>query len=447
MSNIKFKPQTRLPGFQDQLGTEVQKEQLLVKTVSQVFESGGFIPLETPPIESMGVITGKGGEETQKLLYKGEGGEWAIRFDLTVPLASFIAFNANQLPDPFKRWQHGFVARGERAQIKKGRLRGFKQLDLDCISTQNNLEDDIDIIVGMVETMAKFTSINYQVRINDRRILDGLCEILGLKIGSSESSKLISLIDKFEKVGLLETLQEAEKVFGQKAQELLKTYLNISGNYQKVINELSSFFSQSSQAQAGINSLKNIGEILTKAGYFDSKSQGWYLDPKIARGLDYYTGTIFETFVVGFEDRGSVFSGGRYDNLVEKLGGPKRFAVGASVGVSRLLSILEDSGEFKDLASGVDVTIAVFPNQNVGELLALAKSLRQAKLITEISTQPQKPLGKQFKAAVARNSRFMIIYGENEKQQGLVRLKKLATEEQFDIKLSELIQFISKDGQ
>jgi len=444
--NKKIIPTTRYGGFVDLVGEDVIKEKKMVDAVTSVFENFGYIPLETPPIESMKVLGGKGGEEAQRLMYKGEldsSGvhDWAVRFDLTVPFASFVATNSSQLPDPFKRWQYGFVARGERAQVAKGRLRGFKQLDLDCVSSVLNPMDDVDVIAGMLEVMKAFSKIKSTVMINDRRILDALVLKCGLTKDSAEAGKLLLIVDKFDKIGKDGVLLDVKNSLGEKTLEIVEKYLDISGNYLEITDKMRELVGEYEEARLGIDNLIFIGNTLSVAGY-EQGSGTWQIAPQIARGLNYYTSTVYETIVSGYEDRGSVFSGGRYDELVEKLGGPKIKAVGSSVGVSRLLTILDEVGFFENIVSGAQVMILAFPEQKPGNLLAIAKDIRTKNVACEIVANREKNMGKQIQEANKRGCKFVVMQGTDEEKKRTILVKNLDSFEQVEIARGEVGEYI-----
>ncbi|OGM32409.1 histidine--tRNA ligase [Candidatus Woesebacteria bacterium RIFCSPHIGHO2_01_FULL_44_21] len=393
-----------LKGFRDYLPKEAKARKQIISKITQVFERFGFVPMDTPSLESFELFQGKLGEE-EKLMYKfqdlGER-EVALRYDLTVPLARVLAEN-NNLPKPFKRYQIGNVWRADKPQ--KGRYREFIQCDIDIVGS-NSLLADAEVVAIISEAFKILDIGEVTIKFNNRKIIDEALATLGVK----ETANFLRLIDKLDKVGESKTA-EAIKAQGFKIDlNAYRTEMKKAG--KKFVDEFESLLSS-----LGV---KNFG-----------------FNPTLARGLDYYTGTIFEFTLKDKPEFGSIAGGGRYDSLIGKISGKETPAVGGSIGLDRLFAALFDSGK---LVSESDFLVMVFNlDENLAsEYLKMVTTLRQAGINTELYYEPAK-MDKQFKYAESKNAKVAVIFGAEEAKAKKVNLKNLQAKEQVTVDLKDLV--------
>ena len=427
-----------LSGFRDMLASQMIPRHQMLNTIKGVYESYGFAPLKTPALERYATLSGKYGEEGDKLMYKFEdqgGREVALRYDLTVPLARVVAQYGSQLPNPYKRYAVGEVWRGERAQA--GRYREFTQFDADTVGSKSPLAD-AEMIAMMADSM-KALGGDALIRVNNRRILDALAEKAGLT-DEKDVRTFMSSIDKVEKIGLGKALAEILKNFGQKATTIASEYLAVQGSTEQKLQSLARIFGDSEAVAEGVENLSEVFKILAAAGYSEEQL---VFDQAIARGLDYYTGIIYETNLKGAESLGSVCSGGRYDNLVKALGGPDTPAVGTSVGVDRLFDGLQQIGQLKTARTNTQVLIANFDSADSSEYMRLATELRAAGIATEIYCDPAK-LGKQIGFADKLGIPYVILLGSEERTKAVATIRSLDSGKQVEVPLAELAATLRK---
>lgn len=390
-----------LKGFRDFLPSEARKRQYVIDKIRGVFESYGFEPLETPALEYAEILKGKYGEE-EKLIYdfKTRGGdEVALRYDQTVPLARVIAQYQNTLPLPFKRYQIQNVWRGENTQ--KGRYREFLQCDADIVGTSSLIADAE--MIALVFAIYKKLGLNVTMKINDRKNLENL------------DKKIVSSIDKLEKIGESAVLSEmAEK--GMNATDA-----------KKVLSELSS--------KPQTKDIKMIFEFLKGMGVDTSKV---IYEPTLARGLDYYTGIIFETVTEG--STSSICSGGRYDNLIGNFTGRQVPAVGFGLGFDRTIEVLEKKGLLPDQDCTTKVLVTIFSMELGEESIRVATQLRNKGINTELWLEMEDKLDRQLKYASLKSIPYVLIIGPEEIKNKTVTLKDMKTGKQKTETLPELIQ-------
>lgn len=390
-----------LKGFRDYGPTEQLARQQMFSKIQSVFERFGFLPLSTPVLEYREILMGKYGED-EKLVYsfKDNGDrDVAMRYDLTVPLARYVAQNQGQLSFPFKRYQIAPVWRADNPQ--KGRQREFYQCDVDAVGT-DSIVADAEVIACLCQALEALGVINYKVRLNDRSILQGF------------SINTIRAIDKIDKIGLDGIIEEM-KANGVEDEEIARAKELVGGSAKPA------------------ESTSNIVKMLEQYGL-----QGVVeFDPSIARGLDYYTGTVFEIFLKDKPEFGSICSGGRYDGLVDKFSKQSLPAVGGSIGVDRLIDALTDMGAMTE----AQPIKALILNQNealVENYVKVATELRSQGINVELYYSSAK-LDKQFKYAESKKIPFAIIIGETEVKDGTVQLKNLATREQEELSQKDLV--------
>jgi len=436
-----IEPRT-LKGFRDYLPEAMIPREQLVDTARRVYRSYGFLPIDTPALEYEEILTGKGGEETDKQLYRfvDHGGrKVALRFDLTVPLARFVAQYANDLGMPFKRYHIASVWRGENTQ--RGRYREFMQCDFDTIGT-TSVVSDVETALVIHDLLHAIGIEEFSIRINDRRILNGLLEKIGLL---EKSNAVLRAIDKLEKIGqpavFDEMRREAEASETQLKEMqrwmpwMLAEMPAYASDARRVLFEMERMVEGSALGLDGVQRLERVFACLAASGARDT---AFRVDFSIARGLDYYTGTVFETVLLDEKVNGigSVCSGGRYDNLAHlytKLDLP---GVGASLGLDRLLAAMEELGIVEKRRSTAPLFLANFDEARLHDYLKLAASLRAAGIGVELYPECKK-LGAQLKYADRRGYRFALIVGADEWNSGRAQLKTLATGDTRDVPLRD----------
>jgi histidyl-tRNA synthetase len=460
-----------LSGFRDYPPSLMIPREKILQTARDVYRSYGFTPIDTPACEALDVLLGKGGDESDKLVYrvrsaKAEKEEMGLRFDLTVPFARFAAQYINELGTPFKRYAMGPVWRGERPG--KGRFREFWQCDFDTIGTTSNAAD-IETALVINDLFEKIGIDQFEIRVNDRLILNGFLEVRGV---ADKAVPLLRSLDKLPKIGrkkveeemVLEagvTMDVARGVllladptgmpdsFAQSEKEFDKDRNN------KTLRSVDQFFDDTpnEKAKEGIRRLRELLAVAKTAGVPEGRIK---IDLSIARGLDYYTGTIYETFLTGtytdpdekdpakavkrLEDFGSVCSGGRYDNLASKFTKQVLPGVGASLGLDRLITAMEAMRH--SLLTGqttpAQVLVVNFDAERLGDYQRVARSLRAAGMSVEVYPDAKK-VGQQLAYAEKRGFKLAVIAGEQEFTQGVWKVKDLAKREETTVVEAELV--------
>jgi len=415
----------------------------LIETARRVYRSYGFAPIDTPALEYEEILIGKAGGDTEKQMYRfvdhGERSV-AMRFDLTVPLARFVAQHVNELGLPFKRYHIATVWRGERQQ--HGRYREFMQCDFDTIGTLSPVAD-IETALVIHDLFRAIGFEAFTIHVNNRMVLTGLLERLGL---AEQSANVLRALDKLHKIGPEAVAEEMAATAGasaEQAREVLKL-ASISGGNDEILKQLEPLVAESETGRAGI---ARLSELLSATAAAGIPKQRLRLDVAIARGLDYYTSTVFETFLDALPTLGSVCSGGRYDNLAELYSTQKLPGIGASLGLDRLLAGMEELGMLPKAATPAEIFIPYFDATRLTDYLRLAARLRAAGYGVEFYPEPKK-LGQQLKYADRRGFRAALVAGENEFAAGTIQLKNLATAESQTIPLtpdaSELIAALER---
>jgi histidyl-tRNA synthetase len=399
----------------------LQREQL-IDTARCVYQSYGFSPIDTPALEYEEILLGKGSEETDKQVYCFEdhgGRRVGLRFDLTVPLARFSAQHIGELGTPLKRYQIAPVWRGENTQ--KGRYREFVQCDFDTIGTKSIIAD-IEIALVIHDLFIALGCESFKIHINNRKILTGLLSSLGIE---DQTVTMLRCLDKLSKVSREKVAEEMLATEGIKKEEVasLLALTEITGTSEEVLKETQSLVTGNAVFSAGINELTQLVHGLAAAGVPDSRV---HLDLSIARGLDYYTGSIFETFLDALPEIGSVCSGGRYDHLAETYTKTELPGVGASLGLDRLLAAMQEIGALEGTPIAADILIVYFDPERSDDYLQLARQLRLSGLRVEMYVEPKK-IGQQLKYANRRGHRLAVIAGSEELEQGVCQIKDLHT--------------------
>ncbi len=430
MTQEIIQPRT-LPGFRDFLPAAMMPRESLMETSRRVFRSFGFAPIDTPALEYLEVLTGKASEETDRQMFHfvdGGGRAVGMRFDLTVPLARFVALHIDQLGTPFKRYHIAPVWRGERQQA--GRFREFIQSDFDTIGT-TSIASDVETALVIHDLLRAIGFERFTIRINNRKVLNGLLARFGL---ADQATSVLRAIDKLEKAGrdkVVAELNVAGVTESQTSQVL--RLVETRGTSDEVLGELESLVEGSELAVEGFNELRELAGLIAASG---ANPENFRIDPSIARGLDYYTGVVFETTLDDDPQIGSVCSGGRYDNLAGLYTRRELPGVGASLGLDRLLAAMERLNMIHASRTPADVLIVNFSRQFLGRYLRLAGKLRAAGVGVEVYPDDRK-LGQQFRYADQRGFAACLIAGENEFASGQVNVKWMSSGEQLTTPLTD----------
>jgi len=424
-----------LRGFRDYLPELMIPRERLLERARQVYRSYGFAPIDTPALEYSEVLLAKieEGAEVQKQLYrfKDNGGrDVALRFDLTVPFARFVAQHINELRLPFKRYHMGPVWRGETPGA--GRYREFWQCDFDTIGTTANAAD-IEVALVIHDLMRALGIDRFEIRINNRQVLNGLLEELGL---AGQSVPLLRCLDKLGKASVSDVKREMMQAAGVtdgQADRVL-ALAQAEGSNSAILDQLQRDFGSNARAADGIGRLRELLSVAAAAGVPDGIIR---LDLSIARGLDYYTGTVYETFLTDLPGIGSVCSGGRYDNLAERYIKRELPGVGASLGLDRLLTAMDELKLLEKTTTTAPVLVVQFVADRLGDYQRMARSLRAEGIGVEVYPEAKK-IGKQLEFAEQRGCRAALIAGPDEFTQGVWKVKDLARREEISIPAAEV---------
>lgn len=421
-------------GLRDLLPDQMLARQSMIDTIRGVYELYGFVPLNTPAIEYLDVLSGSAGQEAQQAIFRvtnPENEALGLRFDLTVPLARVVAQYA-ELPRPFRRYQVSPVWRADKPD--KGRYREFTQFDLDSVGTESEIADT-EILAGMADTLEALNVERYLVRFSSRAMLNLLLDFA--EIEHAQSGDVFRVLDKLDKVGIEKVKLELMGGYKDESGDTIRglglsesqivrivLFLDIKAESRRdVIARLRELFSGLAHAPAQIDVVERISNHLYALGYDDDRVA---LDLSIARGLAYYTGPVFEAILPDLPQFGSVFGGGRYDDLVKRFTGEAIPAVGASMGVDRLLAALDHLGRIDKRKATARVLVTNMDPALAGDYLQITWELRRAGIPTELYIGMAKGPGKQLKYADQYEIPLAILYGTNEKQQGIVTVKNMA---------------------
>ena len=435
----KVQPRT-LSGFMELLpGPQQQMEQIMA-ILRETYSLYGFTPLDTPAIEAADVLLAKGGGETEKQIYRFQKGDsdLALRFDLTVPLAKYVALHYGELSFPFRRYQIGKVYRGERAQ--RGRFREFYQADIDVIGDGKlDISNEAEIPSIIYKTFSQMGLRRFQIRVNNRKILNGFYAMLGL---SEQSGDIMRTVDKLDKIGAEKVrtlLVEECGLAEERADEILR-FIAIRGTNAEVLTALEGYRGRNEVFDLGLDELTAVVKYL---GAFGVPEENFAVDLTIARGLDYYTGTVYETTLLDHPEIGSVCSGGRYDNLAEYYTDRALPGVGISIGLTRLFYVLGEQGMLNPARNTAPADVLVLPmTDDLTQAVRTATLLRDAGIRTQLYCEQ-----KKFKAKIQYADKLSIPYvlflGEDEIASGTASVKCLATGEQTSVSIAELPAFLA----
>ena len=427
----KAEPRT-LPGFMELLPNEQILFNQMKEKIEKTYQKFGFLPLDTPILELSEVLLAKAGGETEKQIYRFEKGDTDIsmRFDLTVPLAKYVAKNYGNLSFPFRRYQIGKVYRGEKAQ--KGRFREFYQCDIDIIGDgELGLINDAEIPSVIYHLIKELGFEDFTICINNRKILNGLYASLNQEKNATE---ILRIIDKIEKIGKQAVKEELNKLGLEEMQvEQILGFIEIEGTTDEKIEKLENLEIQNEQYQTGVAELK---EVIKNIRLFGVPDTNFKVDLTIARGLDYYTGTVYETFLNSYRELGSVCSGGRYENLAEYYTDKKLPGVGISIGLTRLFYKLNELNVINASKKSIAEILIIPMVEDLEQPITLATKLRNAGINTEIYLNDKK-LKAKFKYADKLKIPYVIVIGEDEIKTQTIKLKNMETGEEKELPLEE----------
>lgn len=418
----------------------IPRERMLAN-FRRVFASFGFVPIETPHIERMEVLTGKGAgsDEVLRQIFEvvnkgGDPGKLALRFDLTVPLARFVAKHVNEIGIPFKRYAIGSVFRGERPA--KGRFREFTQCDFDVVGTTSEIAD-AETIQVIHEALASTGVPDFRIAINHRSILNGLLDTFG---AVEKGPSVLRVLDKLDKIGRNKVIAElsgvkvaeegeptsVEPILSEEQSMKLLDFVEMGKGQVEVLDRVEGILGANPHGAEGLAKLRAICELVAAAGVPSERVE---LNLGLARGLDYYTGVVFETTIVGWEKFGSVSSGGRYDNLASLFTDRKLPGVGASIGLDRLMALMEEAGWLGAIGTTAPILVANFPGSNPTIAVMLASRLRKAGIGAEVYPEPIQ-IGKQMGYGTQRGHKYAVIVGPDEASQQIFNLRNLTTRDE-----------------
>ena len=435
----KVSPRT-LSGFMELLPEQQMKMERMMEILRQSYSVYGFTPLDTPVIESAEVLLAKGGGETEKQIYRFMKGEsdLALRFDLTVPLAKYVAGHYGELTFPFRRYQIGKVYRGERAQ--RGRFREFYQADIDVIGDGKlDIINEAEIPAIIYNTFSKLGITKFKIKVNNRKILNGFYAMNGM---SERAGDIMRTVDKLDKIGaekVRQLLIDDVKMLPCKAENVLD-FIAICGSNDEVIAALERYRGMDATFDQGLDELKTVTGYLAAFGV---PEENFAVDLTIARGLDYYTGTVYETEMTEHPEIGSVCSGGRYDNLAEYYTDKQLPGVGISIGLTRLFYVLNEQGLLSDEIVTAPCDALVIPmTEDAGFAISAATALRAGGVRTQLYGEK-----KKFKAKMSYADKlkvpFVVLVGEDEINEGVLSVKNMQTGEQVKLSPADAAEHIA----
>ncbi|HCR05132.1 MAG TPA: histidine--tRNA ligase [Oscillibacter sp.] len=437
-----------LSGFMELLPAQQQQLERMMDILRTTYSRYGFTPLDTPVIEASEVLLAKGGGETEKQIYRFQKGDadLALRFDLTVPLAKYVALHGNDLAFPFRRYQIGKVYRGERAQ--RGRFREFYQADIDIIGDGKlDITNEAEIPSIIYQTFTALGLTRFQIRVNNRKILNGFYAMLGL---TDRSGDIMRTVDKLDKIGphkVRACLMDDVGLTAEQAEEIMR-FISITGSNDQVLSALEGYRSRHELFDQGLDELTTVTRYLAAFGV---PEVNFAVDLTIARGLDYYTGTVYETTLLDYPEIGSVCSGGRYDNLAEYYTDRQLPGVGISIGLTRLFYVLGEQGILNPSLPTAPADVLILPmTQDLTPAIQLATRLRGAGVRTQLYTE-QKKFKAKMNYADKLGVPYVVFLGDDEIAAGLVACKDMTSGEQtklpFDATLSRIQEGLSQRNQ
>ena len=434
----RMKPRT-LSGFMELLPARQSQFERMLERLRKTYACYGFTPLDTPVIEAAEILLAKGGGETEKQIYRFTKGDsdLALRFDLTVPLAKYVALHYGDLAFPFRRYQIGKVYRGERAQ--RGRFREFYQCDIDVIGDGKlDISNEAEIPAIIYDAFTSLGLKRFQIRVNNRKILNGFYAMLGL---TEKAGDVMRTVDKLDKIGpeKVRAILIEEGVPEAAADEIL-AFIAITGENDQVLAALEQYRGRNETFDQGLDELTTVVKYLADFGV---PADHFAVDLTIARGLDYYTGTVYETVMLDHPEIGSICSGGRYDNLAEYYTDKQLPGVGISIGLTRLFYVLGEQGYLNDDLITAPADVLVLPmTDDLSHAISFATLLRKSGARVQVYAEQ-----KKFKAKMSYADKlgipYVVFLGEDEISKGEVKLKDMHTGEQFELLPSEAAEKVS----
>lgn len=434
----QIRPHT-LSGFMELLPAPQAQMEAMMDILRRTYSLYGFCALDTPAIEAADVLLAKGGGETEKQIYRFQKGDsdLALRFDLTVPLAKYVALHYNELSFPFRRYQIGKVYRGERAQ--RGRFREFYQADIDIIGDGKlDIANEAEIPSIIYQTFTRLGLKRFQIRVNNRKILNGFYAMLGL---TEQSGDIMRTVDKLDKIGpdKVRGLLTGELGLTEAAAGDILRFIAITGSNQEVLTALEGYRGRNEVFDTGLTELETVVKYLAAFGV---PEENFAVDLTIARGLDYYTGTVYETTLLDHPEIGSVCSGGRYDNLAEYYTDRQLPGVGISIGLTRLFYVLGEQGMLNPQLPTAPADVLILPmTAELTPAIQLATRLRAAGVRTQLYTEQ-----KKFKAKMNYADKigvpYVVFLGDDEVSAGVVACKDMTSGEQTTLPFDETLQRI-----
>jgi len=428
-----------LAGFMELMPNEQIQFDQIKETIEKTYQKFGFLPLDTPVLELSDVLLAKAGGETEKQIYRFEKGDTdiAMRFDLTVPLAKYVAKNYGNLSFPFRRYQIGKVYRGERTQ--KGRFREFYQCDIDIIGDgELSIKNDAELPSVIYNIFKDLGFDNFTIKINNRKLFNGLFESLNQ---TENAIEILRIIDKIEKIGKEAVIEELQKLdVPENSIKSIINFIEIKGTTDEKLQKLQELNIENEEFKAGLDELTQVVKYVRLFGVPD---KNFAVDLSIARGLDYYTGTVYETFLNDYREVGSICSGGRYDNLAENYTKQKLPGVGISIGLTRLFYKLNELNLIKTDKKSISKVLIVPMIENMETPIKIATNLRNSGINTEIFLNDKK-LKAKMKYANKLEIPYVIVVGEDEANTGIVKIKNMQTGEEMESKIEEISEKLRK---
>lgn len=436
----RVEPRT-LSGFMELLPRDQIKMERIMQILRDTYSLFAFTPLDTPVIEAAEVLLAKGGGETEKQIYRFQKGDsdLALRFDLTVPLAKYVAAHYAGLSFPFRRYQIGKVYRGERAQ--RGRFREFYQADIDVIGDGKlDIANEAEIPAIIYTAFTRLGLRRFKIKVNNRKLLNGFYAMNGMSEKAQDIMRIVDKLDKVGEVKIKQMLIDELNMRPYKAENVLD-FMAIRGSNTEILERLEAYRGMDETFDMGLEELHTVIRYLSAFGV---PEENFVVDLTIARGLDYYTGTVYETELTDYPEIGSVCSGGRYDNLAEYYTDKQLPGVGISIGLTRLFYVLQEQGLLSDEVLSAPCDVLIIPmTEDYGPAVAAATVLRSSGLRAQLYTEKRK-----FKAKMSYADKigvpFIILLGEDEAAQGLLSVKNMESGEQQMLSVEQAVELIRK---
>ena len=434
----RVKPRT-LSGFMELLPEDQMKMERMMQILRETYALFAFTPLDTPVIEAAEVLLAKGGGETEKQIYRFEKGDsdLALRFDLTVPLAKYVAAHYAELAFPFRRYQIGKVYRGERAQ--RGRFREFYQADIDVIGDGKlDIANEAEIPAIIYTAFSRLGLKRFKIKVNNRKLLNGFYAMNGMSEKSQDIMRTVDKLDKVGEVKVKQMLVDELSMIPSKAENVLD-FMAICGSNAEILERLECYRGMDETFDCGLDELRAVTEHLSAFGV---PEENFSVDLTIARGLDYYTGTVYETELTDYPEIGSVCSGGRYDNLAEYYTDRQLPGVGISIGLTRLFYVLQEQKLLSDEVMTAPCDVLVIPmTENRAPAIAAATAMRAAGLRCQLYAE-QRKFKVKMSYADKIGTPFTVLLGEDELAEGVLTVKNMETGEQRKLKDEEAVAWI-----